>query len=69
MANFNVLESICVIDENLGEAYFASPVMSALTFMHGKGILYRDMKTQNFLVDKKGTLSSLISVQRKKKKM
>ena len=47
---FDVCQTIGGMGEN-GGRYFLSQMLEVLTYMHGKGVVHRDLKLENILVD------------------
>lgn len=47
---FDVCQTIGGMGENGGK-YFLTQMLDVLTYMHGKGVVHRDLKLENILVD------------------
>lgn len=47
---FDVCQTIGGMGEN-GGRYFMSQMLDVLSYMHGKGVVHRDLKLENILVD------------------
>lgn len=51
----DILDELSMLDEDIAK-FLISELILAMKYMHNKGIIFRDLKPENLLIDNQGNL-------------